>query len=79
MLGEKMKRTMNGDISTKKTTPSRTKPVIITDDVYNLMMDITTPLNISHNSSHADMIRNVVLGEVRERIAYAYSKNSLRS
>lgn len=74
-----MKRTMTGRGGGANPDGTKSKPVIITDDVYELLMDITHPAGISHNSSHADMIRNVVLEEVRGRIQHAYNKNSLRA
>ena len=47
---------------------------VITSDVYEYLMDMTKPSLLDHNSSHASMIRNVVLEDIRRRIHAAYTK-----
>ena len=47
---------------------------VITPDVYEYLMDMTKPSLLDHNATHASMIRNVVLEDIRRRIHAAYTK-----
>ena len=47
---------------------------VITIDVYDYLMDMTKPSALDHNATHASMIRNVVLEDIRRRIHAAYTK-----
>ena len=47
---------------------------MITTDVYNYLMDMTKPSALDHNATHASMIRNVVLEDIRRRIHAAYTR-----
>ncbi len=53
--------------------------VIITPDVYKLLMDVLSPMSVTHKSDHADLIKNVVLQELRERIDAIYRSSGYRS
>ena len=62
-----------------KDDPLPTGKVIITPDIYKLLMDILAPLHVTHKSEHADLIKNVVLQEIRERISAIYGAPGYRS
>ena len=59
---------------TRKTGP-KNAPVIL-PNVYAFLMDILAPIPICHNSPHSDMIKNVVLSEVKEKINVVYNSGS---
>lgn len=58
---------------------SGTSKVIITPDVYKLLMDVLAPMSVTHRSDHADLIKNVVLQELREKINAIYRSSGYRS
>ena len=56
-------------------TPKKTGSTIprLTPDVYTFLMAMTEPSKLDHRASHADMIRNVVLEDLRRRIDAVYN------
>lgn len=48
---------------------------VITPDVYRLLMDVIAPIPVNHRSCHADMIKNVVLEDLRGRIDELYNQD----
>lgn len=48
----------------------------LTPDVYQFLMKVTEPKILDHTACHADMIRNVVLEDIRRRIHAVYHQNS---
>ena len=61
-----------------KDDPPPIGKIIITPDVYKLLMDVLAPVHVTHKSDHADLIKNVVLQELRERINAIYSSSGYR-
>jgi len=49
----------------------------LTPDVYDFLMRMLEPSKLGHTACHADMIRNVVLEDLRRRIHAVYNKDSL--
>jgi hypothetical protein len=49
---------------------------VITPDVYRLLMDILSPVPVNHKSDYRDMIKNVILSELRGKINAIYNKGS---
>jgi len=47
----------------------------LTPDVYAFLMAMTEPAKLNHTASHADMIRNVVLEDLRRRIHAVYNSD----
>ena len=60
-------------------SPSGRSKVIITPDVYRLLIDVLAPVHVTHKSDHADLIKNVVLEEIRGKINAIYSSSGYRS
>jgi len=50
-------------------------PIVISPDVLKFLEIITQPADLKYTASHADFIRNNVLGEVRRKVLNAYNKN----
>lgn len=50
-------------------TTRKGRPVVFPHDVLKALEIITKPASLTHESSHADMIRNEVLREIRGKIA----------
>ena len=46
----------------------------LTPDVYTFLMKVTEPKILDHTACHADMIRNVVLEDIRRRIHAVYNQ-----
>jgi hypothetical protein len=49
---------------------------IIPPDTFELLMKILQPIPVNHQSCHADMIKNVVIDDIRRTIETIYNKNS---
>jgi hypothetical protein len=74
----KLKRSMAGMPARASSTTRNNQDVIpvITPDTFKVLMDILSPIPVNHTSSHADMIKNVVLEEARRKIEAIYNKDS---
>jgi hypothetical protein len=71
---EKLRQSMAG-LPGKKKNSDPNVPAI-PHNVYTFLMNSFAPINVDHRSSHADMIKNVVLEEVREVLNVLYSTGS---
>lgn len=71
---EKLRQSMAGLPGKKKNSDHRVPA--IPHNVYEFLINAYAPIAVNHRSPHADMIKNVVLEEVREVLHVLYSTGS---
>lgn len=48
---------------------------VIPPDTFDFLMKLLNPIPVTHQSCHADMIKNVVIEDIRRNIEAVYNKN----
>ena len=67
---------MAGLPAKRSTSTNSNKVPAISHDVYEFLMNAYSPITVTHSSPHADMIKNVVLEEVRGTLNVLYTRGN---